>query len=130
MAIAGVRSPVTVAGQPRIHTGFPALRTESYAPQAGDVHGEVGSLRDPRSQRVDEHGAAAGRVADRVHDPVGRGLDEVVEGVRHRSPRTNVVITGRDAPQELVDVADTVTEMRKVKHAYDQGIGAKKGIEY
>ena len=57
-------------------------------------------------------------------------VDEVVEGVRHRSPRTNVVITGRDAPQELVDVADTVTEMRKVKHAYDQGIRAKKGIEY
>ncbi len=57
-------------------------------------------------------------------------VDEVVEGVRARSPRTNVVITGRDAPRELVDMADTVTEMRKVKHAYDQGIGAKKGIEY
>ena len=57
-------------------------------------------------------------------------VEEVVDGVRGRAPRTNVVITGRDAPEELVEVADTVTEMRKVKHAYDQGIKAKKGIEY
>ncbi len=55
---------------------------------------------------------------------------DVVEGVRNRAPHTNVVITGRDAPTELIAVADTVTEMRKVKHAYDQGIKAKKGIEY
>jgi len=55
---------------------------------------------------------------------------DVVAAVRGRSPRTNVVITGRDAPDELVEVADTVTEMRKVKHVYDQGVKAIKGIEY
>jgi cob(I)alamin adenosyltransferase len=55
---------------------------------------------------------------------------DVVEGIRARSRKTNVVITGRNAAPELVEVADTVTEMRKVKHAYDQGIKAKKGIEY
>jgi ATP:corrinoid adenosyltransferase len=42
----------------------------------------------------------------------------------------SIVATGRDAPAALVDVADTVTEMRKVKHAYDAGIAAKKGIDY
>ncbi len=57
-------------------------------------------------------------------------VDEVVAAVRDRAPRTNVVITGRDAPAELIAVADTVTEMRKVKHAYDQGITARKGLEY
>jgi cob(I)alamin adenosyltransferase len=57
-------------------------------------------------------------------------VDDVVAGVRDRAPRTNVVITGRDAPDAIVELADTVTEMRKVKHAYDQGIKAKKGIEY
>jgi len=57
-------------------------------------------------------------------------VDEVVEAVVNRAEGTNVVITGRNAPQELIDVADTVTEMRKVKHAYDQGIKAMKGIEY
>lgn len=55
---------------------------------------------------------------------------EVAAAIRDRSPRTSVVVTGRDAPDELIDVADTVTEMRKVKHAYDAGISAMKGIEY
>jgi len=58
--------------------------------------------------------------------PVG----DVVAALRSRSPKTNVVITGRNAPDELIEAADTVTEMRKVKHAYDQGIRAIKGIEY
>jgi cob(I)alamin adenosyltransferase len=57
-------------------------------------------------------------------------VDEVVEAIRSRAPRTSVVVTGRDAPDELVAVADTVTEMRKVKHAYDEGISALKGIEF
>jgi len=55
---------------------------------------------------------------------------DVADGIRHRFPKTNVVLTGRNAAPELVEVADTVTEMRKVKHAYDRGITAKKGIEY
>jgi cob(I)alamin adenosyltransferase len=58
--------------------------------------------------------------------PVG----EVVDGIRARAPKTSVVMTGRDAAPELVGVADTVTEMRKVKHAHDEGIKAIKGIEY
>ncbi|KJE78021.1 cob(I)yrinic acid a,c-diamide adenosyltransferase [Ferrimicrobium acidiphilum] len=54
----------------------------------------------------------------------------VVETLRTRPARTNIVITGRGATEGLIEIADTVTEMRKVKHAYDQGIKAKKGIEY
>ena len=54
----------------------------------------------------------------------------VAAAIRDRSPRTSVVATGRNAPDELVDVADTVTEMRKVKHAYDAGVSALKGIEF
>lgn len=57
-------------------------------------------------------------------------VEEVVAGIRQRAEHTNVVITGRDAAPELIEVADTVTEMRKIKHAFDQGITAKKGIEY
>ena len=55
---------------------------------------------------------------------------DVVAAVRDRAPKTSVVMTGRDATPGLVEIADTVTEMRKVKHAYDEGIKALKGIEY
>lgn len=55
---------------------------------------------------------------------------DVVAGLRARWPKTNVVITGRHAPDELVEVADTVTDMRVVKHAYEHGVRARKGIEY
>ncbi len=55
---------------------------------------------------------------------------DVVAAIGGRAPGTNVVMTGRNAAPELVEVADTVTEMVKVKHAYDRGVKAKKGIEY
>jgi cob(I)alamin adenosyltransferase len=55
---------------------------------------------------------------------------DVVQTLHDRPEDVNVIVTGRDCPQEIVDLADTVTEMRKVKHAYDRGITAKKGIEY
>ena len=57
-------------------------------------------------------------------------VEDVVAGVVNRAPKTNVVITGRDAAPELIEIADTVPEMRMVKHAYEKGIKARKGIEY
>ena len=54
----------------------------------------------------------------------------VVDAFSNRPANINIIVTGRDCPQEIVEIADTVTEMRKIKHAYDQGITAKKGIEY
>lgn len=58
-------------------------------------------------------------------------LDEVLEVLGRRNPMLHVIITGRDAPQELIDYADLVTEMRVVKHPYrDQGIKAQPGIEF
>jgi cob(I)alamin adenosyltransferase len=56
--------------------------------------------------------------------------EDVVAGVQGRAPKTNVVITGRHAAPELVELADTATEMRKLKHVYDRGVKAIKGIEY
>ncbi|MET0662356.1 MAG: cob(I)yrinic acid a,c-diamide adenosyltransferase [Ilumatobacteraceae bacterium] len=58
--------------------------------------------------------------------PVG----DVVAAIAGRPSHVNIVITGRDAPAELVELADTVTEMREVKHAYRQGIRAMRGIDY
>ena len=48
----------------------------------------------------------------------------------HKPPELHLVITGRDAPQALVEYADLVTDMRKVKHPFDQGIRAQPGVEY
>ncbi|MGC6397708.1 MAG: cob(I)yrinic acid a,c-diamide adenosyltransferase [Ilumatobacteraceae bacterium] len=55
---------------------------------------------------------------------------EVVGTIKQRPDHVNIVITGRDAPQDLIDIADTVTEMTEIKHAYSQGIRAKRGIDY
>jgi cob(I)alamin adenosyltransferase len=54
----------------------------------------------------------------------------IADAIRNRPEHVNVVITGRDAAPELIEVADTVTEMREIKHAYRQGIRAKRGIDY
>ena len=72
-------------------------------------------------------------VLDEVTYPVNWGwldVDEVVTAIRDRSPKVNVVVTGRNAPEQLVAVADTVTEMRNVKHAYEAGLRALKGVDY
>lgn len=53
----------------------------------------------------------------------------VVAAIEGRPPHVNVIATGRDAPPALVDVADTVTEMHKVKHAFDRGVRAQRGID-
>jgi cob(I)alamin adenosyltransferase len=57
-------------------------------------------------------------------------VDAMVSVIGGRPERTNVVMTGRYAAPELIEIADTVTEMTKVKHAFDLGITARKGIEY
>ncbi len=72
-------------------------------------------------------------VLDEITYPVNWGwidTGEVAEAVRSRPPGVSVVMTGRDAPGWMVDLADTVTEMRKVKHPYDSGVVAKKGIDF
>jgi cob(I)alamin adenosyltransferase len=56
-------------------------------------------------------------------------VSEVIETLQRRPPLQHVVITGRGAPPELVEVADTVTEMRPIKHAFDAGVRAQKGVE-
>ena len=56
--------------------------------------------------------------------------DEVLAGIRDRDRKVNVICTGRNAPQGLLDLADTATEMQVVKHAYRAGIRAMKGIDY
>jgi cob(I)alamin adenosyltransferase len=57
-------------------------------------------------------------------------VDDVVSVLADRPARTNVIVTGRYAPPEVIAIADTVSEVTKVKHAFDEGHKARKGIEY
>lgn len=56
-------------------------------------------------------------------------VEEVLEKLLARPPMQHVVVTGRHAPQALMDIADTVTNMQAVKHAFEAGIRAQKGVE-
>jgi cob(I)alamin adenosyltransferase len=72
-------------------------------------------------------------VLDEITYPMNWGWidsEAVIEAIRSRPATVNVIATGRDAPQALVDIADTVTEMVSVKHAYDRGIRARRGIDF
>ena len=106
-------------------------------------------LRDPRVSD-DEHRAAAQAgleqareslrsgewdvvVLDEILGAVAAGvvdLEQILALVAEKPPMLHLVLTGRGAPPELVDVADLVTEMRLVKHPYQQGIVAQRGIEF
>jgi cob(I)alamin adenosyltransferase len=57
-------------------------------------------------------------------------LDEVLEELRRKRPMLHVVVTGRNARDELIDLADLVTEMKLVKHPYRAGVKAQKGVEF
>lgn len=57
-------------------------------------------------------------------------LDEVLEVLRAKPPATHVVITGRNAKEELIELADLVTEMEQVKHPFRSGVKAQAGIEF
>lgn len=72
-------------------------------------------------------------VLDEVTYPISWGwvpVDDVVDVIVSRPDTVNLILTGRDAVPELIDVADTVTEMRKVKHAFDRGVMARRGIDF
>ncbi len=56
-------------------------------------------------------------------------LDRVLIMLDNRHEKTEVVLTGRYAPQELIDKADLVTEMKEIKHYYTKGVPAREGIE-
>jgi cob(I)alamin adenosyltransferase len=57
-------------------------------------------------------------------------LDEALMELRGRRPMLHVVVTGRNARDEMIDLADVVTEMKLIKHPYRSGVKAQKGVEF
>ncbi len=103
---------------------------------------KAGTETDHATAAADGWAEIARRLAEQRHDfyvldeftyPLKWGwvdVEEVVEVLRTRPGAQHVVITGRDAPQVLIDAADLVTEMTKVKHPMDAGRKGQKGIEW
>lgn len=79
---------------------------------------------DPRYQLV---------ILDEVNIAVGHGylaVEELVSLAKNKPEELSLVFTGRGAKPELIEVADTVTRMESVKHAYEAGIRARKGVDF
>ena len=103
-----------------------------------------GAETDPEDIRLVEAAWAEARAAinsgewdmvilDEINYAIGYGMLDaavVAETLGARPEMVHVILTGRNAHPSLVELADTVTEMREVKHAYQKGIQAQRGIEY
>ena len=85
------------------------------------------------ARRVIEAGEHDLVILDEINLALAHGLiplEEAMALLKRRPPWVEVVLTGRRAPQELVDLADLVTEMQPVKHYYQAGVRARRGIEW
>src|SRR5947209_2125303 len=72
-------------------------------------------------------------VLDEINYAITYGMldpAKVVEALKRKPDRVHVILTGRNAHPTIIEVADTVTEMKQVKHAYEKGVMAQRGIEY
>jgi cob(I)alamin adenosyltransferase len=57
-------------------------------------------------------------------------LQDVVDALKAKAQKVDVILTGRYAPKEIIDLADTVSEVKEIKHHYSQGIKERAGIEF
>ena len=72
-------------------------------------------------------------VLDEINYAISYGMldpAKVAEALKQKPEMVHVILTGRNAHPTIVELADTVTEMRQVKHAYERGVEAQRGIEY
>jgi cob(I)alamin adenosyltransferase len=72
-------------------------------------------------------------ILDEINYAISYGMldpSKVVETLKSKPEMVHIILTGRNAHPTIVEVADTVTEMRQVKHAYEKGVMAQRGIEY
>src|SRR6201987_5266313 len=113
--------------------------------QRGRGFVKVGAKKpDPEDVRmVEEAWAEADRaiqsgewdlvILDEINYAISYGMldpSKVVESLKKKPEMVHVILTGRNAHPAIVEAADTVTEMRQVKHAYEKGVMAQRGIEY
>ncbi len=72
-------------------------------------------------------------ILDEILGSISNGLisiEEVCDIINNKNRKIELILTGRNAPQELIELADYVSEINSIKHPIDKGISARKGIEY
>ncbi len=103
-----------------------------------------GAETDPEDIRMVEEAWEEARLAiasgewdlvilDEINYAISYGMldpAKVAEGLKQKPEQVHVILTGRNAHPSIVELADTVTEMKQVKHAYEKGVLAQRGIEY
>jgi cob(I)alamin adenosyltransferase len=119
---------------------IPNLKIEQYgrdefvdpkAPEQIDI--ELAGKGWARAEELARGGEADLLVLDEINVAVSFGLvplERVVRFVKERPAGMDLILTGRYAPPELIEIADTVTEMREIRHHYNAGVPMRKGIEY
>ncbi len=112
--------------------GFFWNMTEEEKKEAAQVYGKMLEEALETASRLAEDGNAV-LVMDELMAAYSHGLidrERFLDFLRTKPGRLEVVMTGRDPAEELLALADYVSEIKKVKHPFDKGIGARKGIEY
>lgn len=85
------------------------------------------------AEKILKEGSCDLLILDEINVALSKGLvslDEVLNLIKIKPKNIELIFTGRNAPQELIDKADLVSVLRHLKHPFDKGIGPRKGIEY
>lgn len=128
------RSLARLPGVSFARFGGPGFLVAGKASQrALQAAGAAAALALAEARRAIASGDYDVAVLDEVNVALSMGLlpvGQVVEMLTQRPPQVEVILTGRGAPPEILELADLVTEMVEIKHPYQRGIKARAGIDY
>lgn len=127
-------------GELYIASGLPHFKLAAYG-RGKFIEGGVPTEEDFRlakealdhAKRIIEGGEYDIVILDEINVAMAYKLlsvEDVLALIKNKPKKVELVLTGRGAPDEIIEMADLVTEMREVKHPYKQGIKARWGIEY
>ena len=100
--------------------------------EKSELKKEIGEAYDFCSSSLKEHGCDI-LILDEVMGALNNKLisiEQINDLISFKPDNMELILTGRNAPQSIIDKADLVTEMKQVKHYFEQGVSARKGIEY